>query len=100
VNTRSDRIFLVDNSNVVQCLRETQLNSPALHTPPAPPSNEDSMPKPKKPRAATEPAETAPAEEAPADAPADVPADSGDSPFDAPTDAPAADADANPFDSP
>jgi outer membrane protein assembly factor BamB len=103
VNTGSDRIFLVDSSNVVQCLREVQLKTPALHTPPAPPSEEDLRLKPKKPRAAPEPAETAPAEEMPAGTPADAPADGGDNPFDAPTDAgdaPAADGGGSPFDTP
>jgi outer membrane protein assembly factor BamB len=105
VNTSSDRIFLVDGSNVVQCLHETQLNAPALHTPPKPVAEEDLRLKPKKlgTAAPEEPAEATPAAETPADAATDPPADDGGSPFDAPTDAsdaPAADAGGNPFDTP
>jgi outer membrane protein assembly factor BamB len=105
VNTTSDRIFLVDSSNVVQCLHETQLNAPALHTPPAPVSEEDLRLKPKKSSTAppNDTPEEMPAEETPADPPVDAPADGSDNPFDAPADAgdtPAADTGDNPFDTP
>ncbi len=90
VNSQSDRIFLVDDACVVQCLREPQLKSPALHTPPVI-ETKDSKLVPKQP-AATPGEEPLPADEVPAEAAPDaVPED--DNPF-AP---PAADEGDNPF---
>jgi outer membrane protein assembly factor BamB len=39
-NGQSDRIFLASGSNVVQCLRETDLKNPTLHVPPPPKGQE------------------------------------------------------------
>jgi outer membrane protein assembly factor BamB len=75
VNIANDRIYLVDENCLVQCLHETQLSVPVPHTPPAVEERELKL-TPKKPAAdaAEEPAEEMPSEE------------------------PAADDDANPFD--
>lgn len=94
VNTRSDRIYLVDDNCLVQCLHEPQLTQPALHTPPV--TVQESRPLPTKRRAA--PAEETPAEQAPAEEPSDAPAEgpSDADPFAPAGDAPAA-AGADPF---
>jgi hypothetical protein len=103
VNTKSDRMFLVDHANVVQCLHETQLRAPYVYTPPPPPEK----PEPKlrqrareAPAAAPEtPAEEPPAEAPPAEKPPKEPA-ATDNPFDAPApEKPAAESE-NPFESP
>ncbi len=98
-NAVSDRIFVVDNGCVVQCLHELQLTQPLIHTPPEPTAEDLKL-------APTAPAGTPPsAAEAPDEAPM-VPADEGDSPFAAPADAgdnpfaPPADAGDSPFGSP
>lgn len=71
VNSRSDRIFLIDNSCTIQCLHETQLASPVVYTPPAP----------KQPDLKLTPRKPAAAKEMPAEAPAAPPAeDSFDNP--------------------
>ncbi|MEX0677446.1 MAG: PQQ-binding-like beta-propeller repeat protein [Pirellulales bacterium] len=51
VNSRSDRIFLVDDACVIQCLHETQLTSPVVYTPPAPPEKPEVKLKPRDPKA-------------------------------------------------
>ncbi len=75
VNDQTDRIFLVNDRGLVQCLHEIGANEPTLYRQPiAPPAAEDATTDGEKP---TEPAADEPAEPA-ADAPA--PADVG-SPF-------------------
>ncbi len=82
VNRSSDRIFVYDNSCVVQCLHEAQLASPAMHTPPEPAAEELKL-GPKKPAQPEAP----PADEVPADAtPPEEPAADGDDPFSVPPD--------------
>jgi len=122
VNSRSDRIYLVDDNCLVQCLHEPQLTRPALHTPPvtvqekrpAPSAKRGAAPAEETPAAESPAAETpaaeTPAEEpagdnpfSPGDAggadPAGAPPADGANPFDAPSDSPPAD-DANPFGTP
>ncbi len=83
-NSESDRIFLVDNGCVVQCLHETQLTQPLIHTPPPVPE-EDLKLAPAEPGG--KPAkEAAPsADEAPGEVPEEPAADGGN-PFEAPAD--------------
>jgi outer membrane protein assembly factor BamB len=92
VNDQTDRIFLVNDRGLVQCLHEIGANEPTLYRQPiAPPAAEDATADGEKPPAApTEPAADEPAEPA-ADAPA--PADE-ESPFGA-DEPPAADAPAD-----
>jgi hypothetical protein len=100
VNSRSDRIYLVDDNCLVQCLHEPQLVKPALHTPPV--TVQESRPAAPVKRGAAPSEEAAPAEEMPAsETPSEEPADgnpfappSGDPPA-----APAGDAE-NPFGAP
>jgi outer membrane protein assembly factor BamB len=104
VNTKSDRIFLVDHANVVQCLHETQLRAPYVYTPPPPPEKPAVKLGPKSrtapPAAPDKPAEEPPTETPPAETPrAEEPA-ATDNPFDAPApEKPAAESE-NPFEAP
>ena len=99
VNSSNDRIYLFDDSCVVQCLHEVQLDSPAAHTPPPVEKELKLGPKPgtEKPDAAAPDAAPEPMDENPF-----APDAGGDNPFapepagDSPFDAPAAD-DADPF---
>lgn len=63
VNDRTDRIYLVSNSCVVQCLHEISLRKPHIYDPPKPPKKEtDEKPRRRpRPAAAEEPAEEDPA---------------------------------------
>lgn len=49
INGQSDRLFLVSNTCLLQCLHETNLKSPVIYTPPPPPSDENDKDKPKRP---------------------------------------------------
>lgn len=100
MNSRSDRIYLVDDNCLVQCLHEPHLTQPALHVQPAPVKEDRGAPAVKRGTAPAEeaaPSEERPAEEPPAEEPA------GDNPFDAggadAPQAPAGDAE-NPFGAP
>ncbi len=84
-NYQTDRIYLVSDTCVVQCLHETGLKSPVTYVPPPPPVEEDESDKPKRPvskppKAPVEPVDAAaeeagneamPAEPDNAEAPAD-----------------------------
>jgi len=105
VNSRSDRIYLVDDNCLVQCLHEPHLTRPALHTPPV--TVQEKRPLPPVKRGAAPSEEPASEDEMPAEEPAkgnpfapggDPPADSAD-PFGAPGDGPPSDAE-NPFGTP
>ncbi len=108
VNSRSDRIYLVDDNCLVQCLHESQLTQPALHIQPAPPEDgRSTLPKrgvaaeretPDTDMPTEDPAE-APAGDNPFDTGGDAPSADGDDPFGAPGDAAGSDAD-NPFATP
>ncbi len=95
VNRRSDRIFLVDGSNVIQCLHEIPLKSPVMYTPPPLPEKPQVKLKPRDRTApqepptdfGDEPPPDEPAEEPPADDPFETkmpeePADETENPFD------------------
>lgn len=106
VNDQSDRIFLVSDRGLVQCLRESGAVEPTMYRQPfetqmateaaAAAKKKTAGGEPESPAAEEAPA-AAPAEEAPA---ADKPAESDDSPFAPATDAKGGDAGAgeNPFD--
>lgn len=86
VNRRSDRIFLVNDSNVIQCLHETQLKSPVVYTPPPPAEKPEVKLKPREPKAPQEapadPFEEPPSEDAfETDRPQE-PAEEVENPFD------------------
>jgi outer membrane protein assembly factor BamB len=115
INTRSDRIYLVDGNCLVQCLHEPQLTKPALHIPPVTVQEKRPLPPVKRGDAAADadaPGEAPPAEAPGADAATDNPfaptggepagdppaADASD-PFAAPSDSAPADAD-DPFATP
>ncbi len=91
VNDQTDRLYLIGDTGLVQCLHELGADEPMLHTAvapaEAPPGDEPQTPAAERP---AEPAGEDPADEPPARNPFDVPA--ADNPFggEAPTD--------NPFD--
>jgi outer membrane protein assembly factor BamB len=49
VNGQSDRVYLVSDSCLVQCLRQADLKAPVLYSPPPPPTVEGDKDKPKRP---------------------------------------------------
>jgi outer membrane protein assembly factor BamB len=84
VNDQSDRIFLVNDRGLVQCLHEIGVNEPTLYRQPiAPPAAEDAAADGEKPPAApTEPAADEPAADEAAKPAADAPAPADEeSPF-------------------
>jgi hypothetical protein len=95
VNAQTDRIFLVDHANVIQCLHETQLRAPHVYTPPLLEKPEVKL----APRERKEPAEETPAEPAAENPPAESPAPA-DNPFDAPAPEKPAPEKENPFEEP
>jgi outer membrane protein assembly factor BamB len=69
VNSQSDRIYLVSDTSLVQCLRQTDLKTPLVYAAPPPPPVVDEADKPKRPVSKPPATPAEPAEDA-ADAPA------------------------------